>query len=453
MAASEETGWGSLPSSDKDSCNSEGWAGIGLSQGSSGGEEGGPELAGAAEGIEMNVEELFEAAAAARGEQAGCALGEPEGGGAAAVGSPALWVQADEAVQTPQLAKAKLKASNRSALAAKALLASLPLPAVAAIEDGGEAAADDLEEHDAAGSADAPDAGEPLIADVAPPAAAGPVAAAEAPAHAGVVAGIRLERLPAAGLAALGASLNAYAAVVSAAADPLSDGISAQWKRSTASHFMFEKKHQVGMVAEAKSIGVGLEHYQTMLHASACAGLLFHRAQAAESLISTHRQLVVSGAKPMCITEHLRYDETPMRARLRDPERTAAGPAGGGEIVPAGGPAPIAVQCISTHVVKVLQTERWVSLLYGCADGSYLFLKSWVPCWLQSMSDGKAETYFRSLMQSSFDMPPEITASFARRQRQVCTDRDAAVLRAERHIALYQPGATTLHTTCEVHIA
>ena len=50
--------------------------------------------------------------------------------------------------------------------------------------------------------------------------------------------------------------------------------------------FLVREEAQVlGMVAEAASIGVTLEHYQSMHHVCVCAGLLSHGSEAAMAFL------------------------------------------------------------------------------------------------------------------------------------------------------------------------
>jgi len=110
----------------------------------------------------------------------------------------------------------------------------------------------------------------------------------------------------------------------------------------------------------------------------------------------------------------------------------------------------MAVHCVSTHVVKVLQTERLVSLLYALPDGTFLAVKVLLPCWLQSLSDGKAETYFQALLATGMELPTKLFKAFRRRQRLVCTDRDAAVLKCEMMVVSALP---EMHKAYSVHKA
>ena len=115
-----------------------------------------------------------------------------------------------------------------------------------------------------------------------------------------------------------------------------------------------------------------------MLQVAACAATMAFRADAATATCDIHKDLCERGPTPLVVIEVVRYDETPMRARLRDPERQ-----GPGAIIPAVAgisTSPMAVHCVSTHVVKVLQTERLVSLLYALPDRTFLVVKVVMPC-------------------------------------------------------------------------
>ena len=244
----------------------------------------------------------------------------------------------------------------------------------------------------------------------------------------------------------------ALSTAVRTSEDPFEDGLMVQWKHHAVSHFLFSKTMQMSAKAEASLLKLHRRQHAALLEASACAALMLFRHDAAKFCERAHDELVQQGSVPMSITEHTRYDETPMKARVKDPEKF-----GGDDrsttlaLASTGALRGIATECVSTHVVKVLQTERKVSMLYKLPSGAFLAIKLVVPTWLQSLCDGKAETYFQALLATRLELPQNLMASFKRRQRFVCSDSDAAVLKCERCVSAALPTATTLHTKCEIH--
>ena len=245
----------------------------------------------------------------------------------------------------------------------------------------------------------------------------------------------------------------ALANAVQSSGDPVADRLQLPWKYDAATHYLAKKKRQMGIEAEADSLGVSRQQAQCMLQAAACAATVLWRDEFASGAATVHDDMVSKGARPLLIVDHCRYDETPMRARMRDPEQHAAGARAIVRSADAPAAASLRTQCVSSHVVKILQTERHVSMLYEMPDKSFLCVKAWIPCWLQSMGDGKAETYVQALIANECELPPELVAAFKGKLRMVCTDRGSACLRCERALGSRRADITVLHTHCEVHKA
>lgn len=238
--------------------------------------------------------------------------------------------------------------------------------------------------------------------------------------------------------------------------DPIGEHLKEQCVDKFCRHHLFEKQRQIGVMAESELFGVHRKQAHEIVQAAACAYAVCSRQEAIRRCKSLHSDLLEAGATPLCFSVHVRYDETPMRARMFDPERPDTQGAGAGDSVENYFPTSMQTapaMCTATHVVKVLQTERTYSLLYLCPDGRPFAVHFSLPCWLQSLSDGKAETYVKALAATGLRMPDELVSSFRRRQRLVCTDGDAAVGRCERAIADMDPNSTTLYTLCELHRA
>jgi len=246
-------------------------------------------------------------------------------------------------------------------------------------------------------------------------------------------------------------AMEAASMVVRASPDALRERMQSDDKQRISAYYLFHKTRQMGTMAEAELLKSNHRSTLDMVQATACAATLLFRNDAARFCEALHSELTASGAVALTFSEHVRYDETPMRSRMKDPERANPSASGGTLACAGAGSTHATIECTSTHVVKVLQTERRASLLYRLSDGSFFVVKFWLPCWLQSLSDGKAETYFRSLQASRFDVSDELLASFRRRQRVVCTDGDAAVMKCERCVSAGQASVDTLHTRCEIH--
>ena len=299
-----------------------------------------------------------------------------------------------------------------------------------ALEDAGPSCEDSLEEGELAD----PAAG-PIIAAGAPPRPA----VDEAPVIADTMS------------TALCCAVECASALV--CANPSRSDLCSASKGRVLQHYLFDKQHVMGYTVEAQHLGVGRKVLQSMMQASACAHLLLFRHDALRAIAQVHKQLIRQGAKAMLYTEHLRFDETPMRMRLQDPERQSAPDSLEGTQLAKPGSVclPTVATCVSSHVAKILQTERAISLLYMLPTGKALHMRFRLPNHLQCMSSGKAEAYFRALSASRLQLPSTIAEDFAHRLHQVCTDGDAAVGRCIRAFDSQPGGFETLHTKCEIH--
>lgn len=248
-------------------------------------------------------------------------------------------------------------------------------------------------------------------------------------------------------------AIHGLALVVQSSADPAGDGLRVHRLHRASTYYLSDKSRQMGLLAESELLGVSRRQTQTILQASACAGVMLMRHGIVKFCMALHQHMLGQGATPVTYTEHVRYDETPMRSRMRDPERseTQSAICIGGPASSSGIALPITSICTSTHIVKVLQTERRVSLTYKSIDGQFLAFTFWVLGWLQSLADGRGETYYRALQSSQLEMPAELRKDFRRRQRLICTDRDGAVLRCERCVAASDESVSSLHAHCEIH--
>ena len=338
MASDEGLGWGDASSSSSRHSAGVGWAGADEPPEAEGGAVGWGDTDGSDTDMEATSLPGGEGGAVTVAD--GAVVPIVVHGGGAPPAEVALWVEEPLAEFTLRQRKSKLKESYELVRVAKASMA-LSAPAVAAIADALVGGVAEEEGHPDGEDADGgPDSGdEPEVADAAltDPGLGGALAVPEWGRH---VAAVRLEGVPSGGVVQLCEALESFAGLVSRTPSAVSAGISAQWKVSSSEHFLQHKKRQMGMMAEAEQLGVTRLQYQTMLQACACSGILAHRSEAARSYIAAHQQLLADGAQALSITEHLRYDETPMKSRLRDPERVALGPIGyGADVVAASGPA------------------------------------------------------------------------------------------------------------------
>ena len=189
-------------------------------------------------------------------------------------------------------------------------------------------------------------------------------------------------------------TIESFSDYVRGSDDVLADGLLEPSKGRMLDHYLMLKRRQIGACAEAEQLEVGYKTYDSLLQASACACVLAYRERGVKCVLDIHEALLATGAVPLVFTDHLRYDETPMRSCMVDPERPVSAVGQDSVVAQQLQQATITATCVSTHTVKILQTQRWVSLLYK-HDGGHLAVRLPVPVWLQSLADGKGETYAR----------------------------------------------------------
>lgn len=164
------------------------------------------------------------------------------------------------------------------------------------------------------------------------------------------------------------------------------------------------------------------------------------------------QEVKTAGGTAILWSEFLRYDETPMRTRLVDPEllqqststTIALGASSSSTQV-------VSVTCQATHVAKILQTQRQYAMLFHIPGKGHVQIRFETPCWLQSLSRTTGEAYWAALELSELEGEPELAEQFARAERIVCTDAAGGCTRYERvHEA--SSGRPALRVTCEVHM-
>ena len=234
--------------------------------------------------------------------------------------------------------------------------------------------------------------------------------------------------------------------------NPLRSDLLSSSKDRVLKHDLFEKQHVMGYIVEAQHLGVSKRLLHCMMQACACAHFLLFRPDALRAIKQVHEQLIVHGAKARLCVEHLRFDDTPLKMRLRDPERPIA-PDSGHDVQlqqPGSVILPILDTYTSCHVVKILQTERSVSLLYVLPNGKSLHFRFRLPTHLKCLSSGPAEMFFRALRDSRLQLPSAVTENFTHRLHLFCTDGDLALGRCIRAFASQTGGFEALRVKCEI---
>jgi len=184
----------------------------------------------------------------------------------------------------------------------------------------------------------------------------------------------------------------------------------------------------------------------------ACAAVLIQRAACLELVDCCVRQVKAQGGRCMLLSEHPRFDETPMLSRVKDADLCFD--LGRGRMSAGVGEAPpvVALPLCESAVQKILATEWKYGMLFKL-DGHYICITWCLVCPVQVMSRATAETYSRCLKVSGLDLS-RFYPEFQRVQRVACSDGDLAVAKSERHFAaLLSEQAHCLHTVCVVHRA
>lgn len=215
-------------------------------------------------------------------------------------------------------------------------------------------------------------------------------------------------------------------------------------------HFLQEKDHASSFTVEAARMGVSRKEASSFLHTAAAGGALLHRKDVLLALKQVTGDVIRGGGEAICLFGELRYDETPMRVRLVDRERTPA--AAGGEQLGILYPSLLAIPtCSVTRKSKILQTVRKVAALHMLGSGDHMMVRMEVPTWLQVISGGTAGHYVRATAATRRDIPAELSGKIKKVQRLACTDGDAAVERAERVLDHRDAGNECLRLKCEIH--
>ena len=157
--------------------------------------------------------------------------------------------------------------------------------------------------------------------------------------------------------------------------------------------------------------------------------------------------------RPILFLFKLRYDETPTKVRVADPQdwRNALNTAGAG--ANAGNAAPADAHQASLHA-KVLQTEFSMGfLLHNATSGKFTWVTGQVPTCLTAMQNTTGETTFKVLMEV-IDSIPELRRAgneFKVRVRHTCCDGYSANVKAERLISQHLAEFDFVNTFCDVH--
>ena len=186
----------------------------------------------------------------------------------------------------------------------------------------------------------------------------------------------------------------------------------------------------------------------------ACAAVLVHRLESGVMLQACIDEVKKRGGVCVLLSEHPRYDETQMVARVRDDElvydmRSLS-------VVRADDVTSNALSSSSASAFvsapqKLLQTEWRYVALFEIGD-SYTSITWEIATLVQPMSAGTGEVYSRCVSLSGLDLT-RFVPQFQRYQRVSATDGDGAIGRAERHLKQQRPECHVLHTKCKVHKA
>lgn len=173
---------------------------------------------------------------------------------------------------------------------------------------------------------------------------------------------------------------------------------------------------------------------------------------------SLERAVVSSPATLVCYVELARYDETPMRALVKEEKKSVSeGRAPRHDLdnmtlvqLPA---ASQEVLGKSTGVAKILQTESKVAILYKTYDSehcpSFSAIVSDTLNWVQILDRNSSDTLRTALKATNGTS--RSAQSFPFRVRVASTDAAASNTKAERDLVQERPGWSLLHFFCEVH--
>lgn len=204
--------------------------------------------------------------------------------------------------------------------------------------------------------------------------------------------------------------------------------------------------------AEAELLDTSRGKLRRVKNRFAAACILIQRNNARLMMEAVVNAVLADGGEIVCLTECARYDETPMRVRVRESAdlinlSSFQGDAG---VAPALAGLTSQMKFVS-ELQKLLQVELKYMMLVKLGDMHCAI--DWtllVPVLL--MARGTGENYSRCLSLVRLDLS-SVRRHVGRVQRLVITDGDGAVARGERHLRDLDPGADHLHLTCMVHKA
>ncbi|CAK0894119.1 unnamed protein product [Prorocentrum cordatum] len=230
-------------------------------------------------------------------------------------------------------------------------------------------------------------------------------------------------------------------------------------QRGVVQYFLDEKRTTLPFHQECSNLGVGRRRADGILRAVAAACVSVQNRDVCRMIRQLTRSILERGGRALTWSESVRYDETPMHMRLTDTEKAAAAAADSAmpaAIVPADGQprlVPISASCSSSHVAKILNTERVFSMLYHLPDVGYVGVRVPLETPVQSLSRTTGEVLYDALKASRPPIDDDVLQQFGRRQRLVCTDGASGITRMERNFAREEAGrSSTLKVKCEVHV-
>ena len=206
----------------------------------------------------------------------------------------------------------------------------------------------------------------------------------------------------------------------------------------------------VSWVALAETLGMSAQKAKLATH-RVCAAIVVW----AESLRRRLEAILTSeGSSATCVfyNENSRYDETPMRAKVREafipslPQLRRLD-----SDVASKGVRDSAIVKVSSvgAVAKILQTEQSCGMVFKCGAEYVTVLLHGVTL-LQALESTKSRVVAAALMQRS--AVSRATRSFPFRLRSSCSDKASSNKVAERIVARTRGGWSHSHNDCDVHI-
>lgn len=205
---------------------------------------------------------------------------------------------------------------------------------------------------------------------------------------------------------------------------------------------MAEDRHVRSVASRATDVNLDPARLATIKKHMASACLLIDRHRLLEMLSRVSEDVLSRGGRCICLTERVRYDETPMALRVATNERSTEDVVGG--MTEGSG-------TVSTEnsTAKLVQFEWSGAGLFEIA-GRYHFVVFNVPMSL-FVVDRTSASMYRHL--NSLVSPPwqRIADRFERRQRLVTTDGAPEIMKAERVMHKANPFTASCHTLCSIH--